>query len=102
LLDRVDDLAERTAGAVDQIDTLADLAGRAGDQVLDVLGGLRRTLRQRGGVGRRLIRSSLNRCAGCGRIANRGLVGMNLGMANGRVVNRTGGSHYRRILGGIW
>ena len=39
-------IRERRAGAVDQIDAVLDLIVRVGDQVLDVLGGLRRALRQ--------------------------------------------------------
>ena len=41
-----DDLGQRRAGPVDQLDAVLDLAGAVGDQVLDVLGRLRRALRQ--------------------------------------------------------
>ena len=51
LLDRLDDLGERRAGPVDQIDAVLDLTVAVGDQVLDVLGGLRGALRQAAHLG---------------------------------------------------
>ncbi len=44
LLDRRHDLAQRRPRLVHQVDTLLHLAGAVGDQVLDVLGGLRGAL----------------------------------------------------------
>ena len=46
LVDRLDDLGERAARPVDELDTVLDLAATAGDQVLDILRGLRRALRK--------------------------------------------------------
>src|SRR5262249_31665207 len=44
LLDRFDNLVERGAGPIDQLDALLHLTGAVGDQVLDVLCRLRRAL----------------------------------------------------------
>jgi hypothetical protein len=41
LLDRFDDLGERSSRPVDEFDAILDLTIAVGDQVLDVLGGLR-------------------------------------------------------------
>src|SRR5262249_38302368 len=45
-LDRVDDLVERGASLVDKLDTFLNLRRAVGDQILDVVGRLRRALRQ--------------------------------------------------------
>jgi hypothetical protein len=53
LLDRDQYLGQRAAGLVRQPDALLHLARALGDQILDVLGGLRRPLREASHLGGR-------------------------------------------------
>src|SRR5215831_11591848 len=51
-LDRTHDLVQRRAGAINELHAVADLLRTVGDQILDVVGGLRRALRKAANLGR--------------------------------------------------